>query len=134
VTGAAEPYAAGAVRISSKPKLSVALTGSQPRQPTLPAVKMPSRFVAGETGATAIEYGILAACVGVTIIAMMQNVGTRLNMTFLKIDSGLERQVLIERYYEELPGREPAPRVLRIRPREPDRLDAPRPGERASGR
>ena len=85
---------------------------------------MPSRFIAGETGATAIEYGILVACVGVIAIAMMQNVGTRLNMTFHKIESGLDGQLLIEPYYVELPAQEPAPRVLRIRPREPDRLDA----------
>jgi len=36
-------------------------------------------FVADESGATAIEYGLIAAGIAVAIIAAVQSVGTALN-------------------------------------------------------
>jgi pilus assembly protein Flp/PilA len=38
-----------------------------------------SRFIRNESGATAIEYGILAAIIGVGIVAALKNVKTELN-------------------------------------------------------
>jgi pilus assembly protein Flp/PilA len=38
-----------------------------------------SRFVKDESGATAIEYGLIAAGIAVAIIAAVQSVGTALN-------------------------------------------------------
>jgi pilus assembly protein Flp/PilA len=38
-----------------------------------------SRFMNDESGATAIEYGLIAAGIAVAIIAAMQSVGTALN-------------------------------------------------------
>ena len=38
-----------------------------------------SRFVSNESGATAIEYGLIAAGIAVAIIAAVQSVGTALN-------------------------------------------------------
>ena len=35
-----------------------------------------SRFMKDELGATAIEYGLIAALIGVVIIAVLTNVGT----------------------------------------------------------
>jgi pilus assembly protein Flp/PilA len=41
-----------------------------------------SRFVADESGATAIEYGLIAAGIAVAIIAAVQAVGTALTTQF----------------------------------------------------
>ena len=35
-------------------------------------------FVNDDTGATAIEYGLIAACIAVAIIAILQSLGTSL--------------------------------------------------------
>jgi len=51
-----------------------------------------SKFVAflkDESGATAIEYGLIAAGSSVVIIAAVQSVGTQLNTTFSSISSAL---------------------------------------------
>ncbi len=42
-----------------------------------------------EKGATAIEYGLIAALIAVAIITILGNVGTQLNTTFTTINSGL---------------------------------------------
>jgi pilus assembly protein Flp/PilA len=41
-----------------------------------------ARFVKDESGATAIEYGLIAAGIAVVIIAAVNGVGTNLNTTF----------------------------------------------------
>lgn len=48
-----------------------------------------TRFVKDEEGATAIEYGLIAALIAVAIIAMVKAVGTNLSTTFSEIDSAL---------------------------------------------
>ena len=51
-----------------------------------------SKFVAflkDESGATAIEYGLIAAGISVVIIAAVQSFGTQLNTTFSSISSAL---------------------------------------------
>jgi pilus assembly protein Flp/PilA len=40
------------------------------------------RFIKDESGATAVEYGLVAAGISVAIIAVMQGLGSRLNATF----------------------------------------------------
>ena len=40
------------------------------------------RFVKDESGATAIEYGLIAALVSVAIIAVLGTLGDNLNATF----------------------------------------------------
>jgi pilus assembly protein Flp/PilA len=40
------------------------------------------RFATDESGATAIEYGLIAAGISVAIIAVVQGVGSKLNSTF----------------------------------------------------
>ncbi len=40
------------------------------------------KFIRDENGATAIEYGLIAAGIAVVIIAAVQSVGTNLNTTF----------------------------------------------------
>lgn len=47
-------------------------------------------FLNDETGATAIEYGLIAAIVGVGIIAGLQNVRTELQATLTNIQTELK--------------------------------------------
>ena len=47
------------------------------------------KFVRDESGATAIEYGLIAACISVAIIAVVQGVGTNLKGTFTKVETAL---------------------------------------------
>ncbi|MET0406772.1 MAG: Flp family type IVb pilin [Hyphomicrobium sp.] len=48
-----------------------------------------SRFLNDESGATAIEYGLIAAIVGVGIIAGLQNVKTGLSSVFTSVNTQL---------------------------------------------
>ena len=48
-----------------------------------------SRFVKDESGATAIEYGLIAAGISVAIIATVQGLGTKLTTTFTKVSTAL---------------------------------------------
>jgi pilus assembly protein Flp/PilA len=47
------------------------------------------KFLRDEKGATAIEYGLIAACISVAIIAVVQGLGTKLAATFSKVDTAL---------------------------------------------
>ena len=51
-----------------------------------------SRFVKDESGATAIEYGLIAAGIALAIITVVTTMGTNLNTTFGKIADGLTKQ------------------------------------------
>lgn len=44
-----------------------------------------ARFVKDESGATAIEYGLIAALVGVAIIGALTSLGTNLSGTFQNV-------------------------------------------------
>jgi pilus assembly protein Flp/PilA len=48
-----------------------------------------SRFVRDESGATAIEYGLIAALIAVVIITGVTAVGTKLSTTFTKVSTAL---------------------------------------------
>jgi len=48
------------------------------------------RFVRDESGATAIEYGLIAAGISVAIIAVVKNLGTNLNTTFTTVSNALK--------------------------------------------
>ena len=52
-------------------------------------MKMLSRFIADESGATAIEYGLIAAGISVAIIAVVQGLGSKLNATFTSVQNAL---------------------------------------------
>jgi pilus assembly protein Flp/PilA len=49
-----------------------------------------TRFLKDESGATAIEYGLIAAIVSVAIIAALQLVGTELGNVFNTIGGKLQ--------------------------------------------
>ena len=48
-----------------------------------------NRFVKDESGATAIEYGLIAALIAVVIITALRTIGSNLNTAFTSIGSGL---------------------------------------------
>jgi len=49
--------------------------------------KFVSRFLKDESGATAIEYGLIAALIAVVIITGVTAVGTKLNSSFTNIST-----------------------------------------------
>jgi len=49
-----------------------------------------ARFVKDESGATAIEYGLIAAGIAVAIITVVQTIGTNLNSKFSSISDALK--------------------------------------------
>ena len=48
------------------------------------------RFINDDRGATAIEYGLIAAGISIAIIAVVNGLGTQLNSTFSSISSQLK--------------------------------------------
>jgi pilus assembly protein Flp/PilA len=48
------------------------------------------RFLRSESGATAIEYGLIAAGIAVAIIAVVQGLGTNLNTTFGSVQTAIK--------------------------------------------
>ena len=49
-----------------------------------------SRFFSNESGATAIEYGLIAAGIAVAIITVVQGLGTKLTSTFTSVQNALK--------------------------------------------
>ena len=47
-------------------------------------------FVRDESGATAIEYGLIAAGIAVAIITVVQGLGTKLSDTFSNITAAIK--------------------------------------------
>ena len=52
-------------------------------------MKLVARFVKNESGATAIEYGLIAALISVAIIGGATALGTSIDTTFDKIEGKL---------------------------------------------
>ena len=51
--------------------------------------KLVVRFLKDNSGATAIEYGLIAAGISVAIIAVVNTLGTKLNGTFSSVSNAL---------------------------------------------
>jgi pilus assembly protein Flp/PilA len=49
-----------------------------------------ARFVKDESGATAIEYGLIAAGISLAIIAIVNSLGSTINTKFTSINSSLK--------------------------------------------
>jgi pilus assembly protein Flp/PilA len=47
-------------------------------------------FLKNESGATAIEYGLIAAGISVAIIAVVNGLGTKLNTTFNNVTTQMK--------------------------------------------
>jgi pilus assembly protein Flp/PilA len=48
------------------------------------------RFVRDDSGATAIEYGLIAAGISVAIITVVSGLGSKLNSTFTSVQTALK--------------------------------------------
>jgi pilus assembly protein Flp/PilA len=48
------------------------------------------KFLSDESGATAIEYGLIAAGIALAIIAIVNGLGTNLNTQFTSINNSLK--------------------------------------------
>ena len=48
------------------------------------------RFVKDDSGATAIEYGLIAAGISVAIITVVTGLGSKLNTTFTSVQTALK--------------------------------------------
>jgi pilus assembly protein Flp/PilA len=48
------------------------------------------RFMRDDSGATAIEYGLIAAGISVAIIVVVGSLGTSLNTTFTSVQTALK--------------------------------------------
>jgi pilus assembly protein Flp/PilA len=53
-------------------------------------MKPARRFLADESGATAIEYGLIAAAISLAIIAVVNGLGAKLNTKFTAINSSFK--------------------------------------------
>jgi len=49
-----------------------------------------TKFLKDGSGATAIEYGLIAAGISVAIIAVVQGLGSKLNTTFTSVQTALK--------------------------------------------
>ena len=52
-------------------------------------MKLFNKLLRDEQGATAIEYGLIAALIAVAAITAMQGLGTQLSSTFTKVSSSM---------------------------------------------
>jgi pilus assembly protein Flp/PilA len=53
----------------------------------LPKVR---QFLSAESGATAIEYALIAGSISIVILVAAQTIGTTLNSTFTSVSNGLK--------------------------------------------
>ncbi len=51
--------------------------------------KFVTRFLKDESGATAIEYGLIAALISVVIVTALTTIGTNLNTKFTSVGTSL---------------------------------------------
>jgi pilus assembly protein Flp/PilA len=47
-------------------------------------------FISDETGATAIEYGLIAAGIALAIVAVVNGLGSNLNTVFTSVNTSLK--------------------------------------------
>jgi pilus assembly protein Flp/PilA len=52
--------------------------------------RLVSAFVEDESGATAIEYSIIAGGIALVIVAVVNSIGTTVNTTFTTVQTGLK--------------------------------------------
>jgi len=52
--------------------------------------KLFTRFLQDQSGATAIEYGLIAAGISLAIIAVVNGLGTNLNNKFTSINTAIQ--------------------------------------------
>ena len=60
------------------------------RKPEADVKQIIAKFIADERGATAIEYGLIAAGISIVILAAVNGIGSNLNTKFTSINSSLK--------------------------------------------
>lgn len=50
------------------------------------------QFLASDSGATAIEYSLIAAFIGIAIVGVLQTVGIEVRGPFEDVDKGLKKR------------------------------------------
>lgn len=55
-------------------------------------MKFINKLIRNEDGATAIEYGLIAALIAVAAISAMQGLGTQLGVTFNKVSTDMGKK------------------------------------------
>ena len=58
--------------------------------------KLFARFLNDESGATAIEYGLIAAGISLAIIAVVNGLGSNLNTKFTDINNSLKKRSITQ--------------------------------------
>jgi pilus assembly protein Flp/PilA len=53
-------------------------------------MRMFAKFLSDESGATAIEYGLIAAGISLAIIAVVNGLGSNLNTKFTSVNNSLK--------------------------------------------
>ncbi len=53
-------------------------------------MKFAARFLKDESGATAIEYGLIAALIAVVIVGAVTTIGTKLNTSFGNVGNAIK--------------------------------------------
>jgi pilus assembly protein Flp/PilA len=66
------------------------LSGARPFEGVYRMKTLIQRFLNDDSGATAIEYGLIAAGISVAIIAAVNSLGTNLTTTFTSISTQLK--------------------------------------------
>lgn len=56
----------------------------------LDLVRLGARFLKNESGATAIEYAIIAGTLSIAIVTAVTTLGSTLNTTFTSVQTGLK--------------------------------------------
>ena len=74
------------VRLKSQARFKIFLDF----QGIIALMKIIRKFLADESGATAIEYGLIAAGIALAIIAVVNGLGAKLNTKFTSINTSLK--------------------------------------------
>lgn len=53
-----------------------------------------SRFWRNDSGATSIEYALIAAMIAITLVTILQTVGSEVKGPFADVDTGLKKRSL----------------------------------------
>ena len=86
-SGRSKPFRTNVFFIGAAPHARAEVFGLAVMRTT--SMKLLLRFADDESGATAIEYGLIAALIAVVCITAMGTLGTRLNSKFNRIAANL---------------------------------------------
>ena len=83
------PFSISERRLSPRPVLIAKLPTHDQWESEMVKLRKVRKFVRDESGATAIEYGLIAALIAVVIIGALSSIGSNLNVAFTDIGTNL---------------------------------------------